>query len=149
MRLQSMQPTKLTIHLQPGGGKYLSVPTNKQHHTTQLPPQILLLHIMRILHLTPHARLPSDLCTTRLSRLLNPKPPLPYATTAKALSIVLQMSELLTPLHHQPRRHKQALTRQRPPLQRRKLIRRQARDPAADDTLRHLGLLLGHDGGLV
>lgn len=43
---------------------------NKEYRTSKLPSHILLVHIVRIFHLTPLLRLVQDLQTGRLRRLL-------------------------------------------------------------------------------
>lgn len=47
------------VGVQPG--RQLAVSANKQDRTPQLPPDILILHVVSILDLSPHAGLPSDL----------------------------------------------------------------------------------------
>ena len=115
----------------------LSMPTDNQDRTPQLAPHILILHIMRVLDLSPHARLPSHFQTRRLGRLLNPKPLLLTTT-------LLQLPEFLAPLDQQPRAHKQTLARKHRALQRRKLKRRQPRDPPPDDAARDFRLAEWH-----
>lgn len=130
----------------------LGIPTNQHHHAAQLPAQILPIHIMGILHLAPHARLPTDLHAASLRRLLNPESvssSIFLSISSNVAAILVQRSKPLTPLHHQADRHQQTLTGQHAALQRRQLIRRQARHPAPDDLPRHLGLLARHDARLV
>lgn len=96
---------------------------------------------MRVFHLTPHARLPADFQTSRLSSLLDPE--------AILRTTPLQMSELLAPLNQQSRSDEQTFPREHRTLQSRQVIRRQTRNPALDDTASHFGLADRHDTVLV
>lgn len=124
------------------------LPSNQQDHTPQLPPQILLLDIVRVLDLAPAPRLPRHLQAHGLRRLFHPKLLLGLAGR-RSRSRSLGVGAFLAPLHDQARRGQQALARQRAPLQRGQLKGGEREDPALHHLARAGGLVAREDGGLV
>ena len=49
-------------------------PAHDQYYTPKLPPQILFVHIVAILNLSPPTGLPNNLLTARLGGLFNIEP---------------------------------------------------------------------------
>lgn len=90
---------------------------DEQHHTPQLPPQVFLLDIVRIFHLSPAVGLPRHLEAGGPRSLFNTKHGGIFSLPLGRVGPQAAGGRMLAPLDDQPRGRQQTLARQHGPLQ--------------------------------